>query len=246
MPNSTVHFGNPGRLNSRALTITLDHSATRPLLRNVRIAGMVPPMLEGWGSSEAYLQLLNSSVPFVILDVPHPRWLPDLGRRTSVLSRLSPVIALVPSGADVLGLLRAGAANVLERNMPIRELTARLTAEQRWFTATPADPSPDPPGPPACAGPLHSAAGPLHSTQRLLLRLLVRDRRPWCCHDLRLLLGTSDQPLRRPTLRARLVRLEPYLARMGLTLRRSGSWGRITYQAAEAVPSPRPCGQRRA
>ncbi|MFI5689984.1 hypothetical protein [Streptomyces sp. NPDC051636] len=238
--DSSTLPGKRGPSNVQCSAFTLDRLASGPLLRNMRLAGLALPTPADWGSLKAYLRVLDDSAPFVLLDVPHPRWLADVDQRISVLSRLSPVIALVPTGADNSGLLSAGAVNVLNRDMCIRELAARLAAEQRWFIAARAGGSPISPGPvPRSMHPL-----PLHGSQQLLMRLLVQYWRPWCCHDLCLLLGTSDQPLSRPTLRARLVRIEPYLARAGLTLRRSGRWGRIHYQVTETVPSTASHGRR--
>lgn len=227
IPHPATHFTSPSRPDTPCVIITMDRLGTAPLLRSMTNAGLMPPLVQTWGSHAAYEQLLARPSPLAIVDVPDTRWLPTLHQRICPLTRLSPVVLLVPSGADAAALLDIGAANVLDRNMPVRELAARLVAEQRWLRSTAARPTP---GSQSSTNPLSSSPRPIHRSQRLLLSLLVQHRQPWCCHDLTWLLGTPEQPLRRPTLRARLARLEPHLARLGLELSTGGGWGRTRYE----------------
>ncbi|MFE9643207.1 hypothetical protein ACFYO0_03410 [Streptomyces sp. NPDC006365] len=206
--------------------VSLDRSRSGPLLRALRGARLLPPLIHPWGSHHAYEELLTEPRPLAILDVPDERWRPGLEHRVGLLRRLAPVIALVPEGADAADLLDAGADNVLTRNMPVEELAVRLATEQRSLAS--AGPVPHE----QCSPP--ASALPRHGSQRLLLRLLLSDRRPWCCHDLSQLLGTAEQPLNRAALRARLDRLHSVLEPLGLALTRSGAWKRLFYTV---VPS---------
>ncbi|NGO07168.1 response regulator transcription factor [Streptomyces sp. HC44] len=208
------------------VVVSLDRSGSGPLLRALRGARLLPPLVHPWGSHHAYEELLTEPRSLAILDVPDERWRPGLEHRVGLLRRLAPVIALVPEGTDAADLLDAGADNVLTRNMPIQELVARLATERRSLaTATPV---------PHSQGSLPASMLPHHGSQRLLLRLLLRDGRPWCCHDLSRLLGTAEQPLNRAALRARLDRLSSCLEPLGLALTRSGAWKRLSYTV---VPS---------
>ncbi|MFC4470686.1 hypothetical protein ACFPH6_40390 [Streptomyces xiangluensis] len=205
--------------------VSLDRSRSGPLLRDLRGARLLPPLIHPWGSHHAYEELLTEPRSLAILDVPDERWRPGLEHRVGLLRRLAPVIALVPQGADAADLLDAGADNVLTRNMPVEELAVRLATERRSLAS--AGPVPHECSPPA-------SVLPHHGSQRLLLRLLLSDRRPWCCHDLSQLLGTAEQPLNRAALRARLDRLHSVLEPLGLALTRSGAWKRLFYTV---VPS---------
>ncbi|MFG2025896.1 hypothetical protein [Streptomyces sp. NPDC048825] len=206
--------------------VSLDRSRSGPLLRALRGARLLPPLIHPWGSHHAYEELLTEPRSLAILDVPDERWRPGLEHRVGLLRRLAPVIALVPQGADAADLLDAGADNVLTRNMPVEELAVRLATERRSLAS--AGPVPYE----QCSPP--ASVLPHHGSQRLLLRLLLSDRRPWCCHDLSQLLGTAEQPLNRAAVRARLDRLHSVLEPLGLALTRSGSWKRLFYTV---VPS---------
>ncbi|GAB2999614.1 hypothetical protein GCM10023080_076800 [Streptomyces pseudoechinosporeus] len=208
------------------VNVSLDRSRSGPLLRALRGARLLPPLVHPWGSHHAYEELLTQPRSLAILDVPDERWRPGLEHRVGLLRRLAPVIALVPEGTDAADLLDAGADNVLTRNMPIQELAVRLATERRSLAS--ARPVPhEQVSPPA-------SMLPHHGSQRLLLRLLLTDRQPWCCHDLSRLLGTAEQPLNRAALRARLDRLNAALEPLGLALTRSGAWKRLFYTV---VPS---------
>lgn len=227
MARPATRFTGPNQPDTACVIITMDRQGTAPLLRSIANAGLTPPLVQTWGSHAAYEQLLARPRSLAIVDVPNPRWLPTLHQRIGLLTRLSPVVPLVPSGADAAALLDLGATNVLDRNMSVRELAARLAAEQRWLISTAARPSPCSP---FSAKAQSSSSRPIHRSQRLLLCLLIQHRQPWCCHDLSWLLGTPEQPLRRPALRARLARLKPHLARLGLELSTAGDWGRTRYE----------------
>ncbi|WP_328773541.1 hypothetical protein [Streptomyces sp. NBC_00286] len=209
------------------VNVSLDRSRSGPLLRALRGARLLPPLVHLWGSHHAYEELLTEPRSLAILDVPDERWRPGLEQRIGLLRRLAPVIVLVPPGTDAADLLDAGADNVLTRSMPVQELAARLATERRSLASAP----PVPHG--QCSPP--ASMLPRHGSQRLLLRLLLSDPRPWCCHDLSRLLGTAEQPLNRAALRARLDRLNAALEPLGLALTRSGAWKKLFYTVAPSA-----------
>ncbi|QKV96041.1 hypothetical protein HUT19_33505 [Streptomyces sp. NA02950] len=221
-----------GVVGTAGVMVTLHRSATGPLLRALRSSQMPPPMLYPWGSRHVYESLLETPRP-AILDVPRSRSPDCLEERIRVLGRLAPVIALVPAGVDASRLLDAGAANVLRRDMPVRELAARLLADQRWFAAVGA---PAPRRQSVLPPSAHSGRG----TGWLLLNLLLSSERPWFWHELCLLLGTGDQPLDRRALRARVERLRWYAARYGVSVRVDVRWGLTSFTAEPSIPSA-PC-----
>lgn len=214
------------------VVISLARERSGRLLREARRTQLLPPLVNPWGTLPAYGELLTRRPrPLAVLDVPDEGCADELGQRVGILQRLAPVTVLAPEGTCPAGLLEAGATNVLPRGMPVEELAARLMADQRWVARAAREPlsrkqkpTPMPPGP-----------LPEHASQRVLLTLVLADPRPWCCHDLTLLLGSAEQPLTRAALRARMPRLEPHLGRLGLALRRTGGWGRFSYLV---VPSP--------
>ncbi|WP_369260784.1 hypothetical protein [Streptomyces sp. R35] len=213
------------------VVISLARERSGRLLREARRTQLLPPVVNPWGTLHAYGELLTRRPrPLAVLDVPDEGGADELGQRVGIVQRLAPVTVLAPEGVCPAALLEAGATNVLPRSMPIEELAARLMADQRWVAREAArEPlsqgqNPMPPGP-----------LPEHASQRVLLELVLADPRPWCCHDLTLLLGPAGQPLTRAALRARMPRLEPHLGRLGLALRRTGGWGRFSYLV---VPSP--------
>ncbi|MFD9545119.1 hypothetical protein [Streptomyces sp. NPDC060022] len=125
-------------------------------------------------------------------------------------------------------LLDAGADNVLARDMPVRELAVRLAAAERWLATARRDAS--------YRWDSRNYPFPQQGSQRLLLRLLLGTSSPWCCHDLCHLLGTPSASLSRAGLRGRMERLDSRLALLGMRLRRTGIWGRITYEAVPVKP----------
>jgi hypothetical protein len=226
------HGEEPAACLVRGVVISLDRDRSGPMLRRLRSARALPPMAHRWGSPQAYEELLDRPRSLALLDVPAGDWTDDdLEARVALLQRLAPVVVLVPATSDPAVLLRAGAVNVLRRDLPVRELAVRLAADQRWMAT-----SVSPPWGRSDVQRHHEL--PMRGTQRLLMRLLLSDRRPWCCHDLSLLLSRPEQPLSRPALRARMLRLDPYLAAMGLSLCRTGTWGRFTYTVRRLTALP--------
>lgn len=212
------------------VVISLDRERSGRLLREARRTQLLPPVVNPWGTLRAYGDLLSVRPrPLAVLDVPDEGYAQELGQRVGVLRRLAPVTVLVPEGTCPAVLFAAGATNVLDRGMPIDELAARLAADQRWAVRDLAQEFRS-----RARDPLPPRALPQQTSQRVLLRLVLADPHPWCCHDLTRLLGPAEQPLTRAALRARMPRLEPHLGRLGLALRRTGGWGRFSYTV---VPS---------
>jgi hypothetical protein len=216
------------------VVISLDRERSGPLLRDARRTQLLPPVVHPWGALHAYAELLTGRPrPLAVLDVPDERCTYVLGHRVELLRRLAPVTVLVPEGTCPAALLEAGATNVLARNMPIEELAARLVADQRWLSRKETrTPWYEGQGHGHELSPFHLP--PHQASQKVLLGLFLADPQPWCCHDLTRLLGSAEQPLARAALRARMLRLTPLLDRLGLTLCRTGRWGRLSYAA---VPS---------
>jgi hypothetical protein len=209
---------------TECVVVSLDQTRSGTMLRRLRRTRFPPPpMTHPWGSLHAYEELLILPRPLALLDVPGADWVAGLGDRVGLLRRLAPVIVLVPDGTDAVGLLDAGAANVLTRDLPARELAVRLAADQRWLAKSAAQDS-------GRRRLTRNRTLPQHGTQRLLLRLLLNGGpRPWCCHDLSVLLGAAERPLSRRALDARVLRLDSYLGSMELSLHRTVTWGRTTY-----------------
>jgi hypothetical protein len=217
------------------VVISLARERSGSLLREARRTQLLPPVVYPWGALSAYGELLaRRPRPLAVLDVPevgcaHEH---ELVQRLGILRRLAPVTVLAPEGTCPAALLKAGATNVLARGMPIEELAARLMADQRWV-ARGADTSPSQERDLLPPQPL-----PQHASQKVLLSLILADPQPWCCHDLTRLLGPAEQPLTRAALRARMPRLDPHLGRLGMSLRRTGGWGRFSYAAVPRRPQP--------
>lgn len=208
------------------------------LLRDARRTQLLPPVVNSWGTLPAYGELLTRRPPpLAVLDVPDEDCAHELPHRVALLGRLAPVTVLAPAGISPAALLEAGAENVLDRSMPVEELAARLKADQRWIAREAAhrsrSRSGERYGTPGTPG-IPSHLLPPQATQRVLVSLILADPHPWCCHDLTRLLGSAEQPLTRAALRARMPRLGPHLARLGLELHRTGGWGRFSYMV---VPS---------
>ncbi len=202
--------------------LSLNHTATAPLLDELRSAWPFPAPLHRWGSVSAYERLLGSRCPMAVLDVPSARSTGDLELRVRALSRLAPVSVLVPAGTNILPLFGANAHNVLDRGLPARELAARLAADRRRLRTAVATAIPD--------GVHLSPLSPPHrDSQRLLLRMLLSDTGPWCCHELRVLLGNAERPLSRPTLHARVLRLMSYVTAIRAAMHIEVHYGRTTY-----------------
>lgn len=223
--------GGSGSHLARSVVISLDRARSARLLRDTRRTGLFPPVIHPWGSLHAYAELLTSRPrSMAVLDVPNEGSAPDLGHLIGLLRRLAPVTVLAPRGTRSAALFEAGATNVLARDMPLKELAARLVADQRWLARENAHPFP-----PQEQDLLPPHLLPPQATQKVLLTLVLTSPTPWCCHDLTRLLGTAEQPLSRAALRARMPRLEHHLDRLGLALHRTGGWGRFSYTAAPAA-----------
>ncbi|MFJ9012467.1 hypothetical protein [Streptomyces canus] len=199
--------------------ISLGREETSKLLRLMRSQQVLPPLCHPWGSGPAYRVLLALS----LLDVPEGAMTDDLAQRVHVLSALSSVVVLTAGPVDSTELLRAGAANVLPRHTPPRELAGRLTAERRWLAAS---------APRREQGPHllpRRMARPRQLSQQILQDVLLSSARPWCCHELCLLLGTAGAPVSRRALQARMGRLSERLTPYGLSVTSTVQWGRTVY-----------------
>ncbi|MEU8824780.1 hypothetical protein [Streptomyces sp. NPDC048636] len=202
--------------------LSLNHTATAPLLGELRSARPFPAQLHRWGSVQAYERLLGSRYPMAVLDVPSARWTGDLEHRVRALSRIAAVSVLVPTGTDTLPLFGAHARNVLDRGLPARELAARLAADRRRLRTAVATAARD-------GVSLSPLSPPYRDSQRLLLKLLLSGSGPWCCHELRVLLGSAQRPLSRPTLHARVLRLMSYATAFRTAVHIEVHYGRTIY-----------------
>jgi hypothetical protein len=213
---------------SANIVVSLQREGTARLLRDLRSQHSLPAVPHPWGSERAYLSLFDVRHPLIALDVPRPMPENDLVQRIRALSSFSSVVALVPEGTDSVPLLRAGADNVLPRDMPARELATRLAADRRWITASASTRPQTPSWMPV-------TATTRQSSQRALLNVLGRARRPLCCHDLCLLFGTAEEPMSRRALQARVLRLSEHLTRHELALSTTSQWGRVIYSGVRAA-----------
>ncbi|MFF7196796.1 hypothetical protein ACFZAM_24230 [Streptomyces sp. NPDC008079] len=213
-----------------SVVLSLHRERTPALLRALRTHHVLPALCHPWGSESAYRTLLRrAGTPLTVLDVPSPRGTGDLGQRVHALSHLSSVVVLVPDRTDSADLLLAGAANVIPRDTDPRELADRILAERRWL-----DTRSSPRRPPEA--PRHGSPRPQRGTQQVLFDILRTTARPWCCHDLCLLLGAADEPMTRRALQARIVRLNERLAPDGISVDCASQWGRTTFRGLTAEP----------
>ncbi|MFF1278512.1 hypothetical protein ACFVZC_34870 [Streptomyces marokkonensis] len=219
----------------RVLTETARHQAVGPvlslrrpetarLLRRMRRYHVMPAFSHPWGSEQAYLELLGDVCALVVLDVPNEVKDGDVESKVRVLSKFGAVIVLTSGPTDPARLLLAGAVNVLPHDLSPRELASRLVAERRWLKLS------------RSGSDRRVALKARHlpelqqTSQRVLLHLLSSASRPLCCHDLCLLLGGVDAPLRRRALQARISRLDDRLAQHGMSVRSTAEWGRTTFR----------------
>ncbi len=205
------------------VVVSLRREGTARLLRTLRSHQVLPALLHPWGSGTAYRSLLREPDALSLLDVPEGAATDDLAQRVQVLSALSSVVVLTPGHIDSVELLRAGAANVLPRAMPPLELAGRLAAERRWLGAS------APPRVRHMRALPQQVTRPRQLSQGILLDVLLSSARPWCCHDLCLLLGTARAPMSRRALQARMLRLSERLMPYGLSVTSTVQWGRTTY-----------------
>ncbi|MCX4904369.1 hypothetical protein [Streptomyces sp. NBC_00878] len=190
----------------------------------MRSQHVLPTFPQPWGSISSYLSLLRRPRPLAILDVPDIGLVPELAQRVHVLGRLAAVVVLVPDGTDSVTLLRGGAANVLPRSTPPKELASRIAAERRWLTVLPPFHATD-----DAHERLKLTLNLRQSSQQILLELVQASRHPWCCHDLCLLLGDARSPLSRRALQARMARLARRAEECGMSLTTSHQWGRTSF-----------------
>ncbi|MFE9445542.1 hypothetical protein ACFYO2_42885 [Streptomyces sp. NPDC006602] len=209
--------------------LSLGRDETSKLLRAMRSQQVLPPFCHPWGSGPAYRALLREQDALSLLDVPEGAVTDDLAQRVHVLSAFSSVVVLTPGHIDSTELLRAGAANVLPRHTPPRELAGRLTAERRWLAASAPRRGRRAPVLP------RQVARPRQLSQQVLQDVLLSSVRPWCCHDLCLLLGTARAPVSRRALQARMVRLSERLMPYGLSVTSTVQWGRTVYTGIGAL-----------
>jgi DNA-binding response OmpR family regulator len=207
-----------------SIVLTLQREQTASLLRAMRSQQVLPAQTHAWGSERAYSTLLHEVGPrLTVLDVPGSQWNDGLEQRVRALSNISSVVVLIPDHTDSVRLLLAGAANVLPRDSPPRELASRIAAERRWL-----DMQRSPRRRAADSPPFRAVRARQHS-QQVLLDILCSASRPWCCHDLCLLLGTAGEPMSRRALQGRIVRLNERLTRDGLSVDCTTQWGRTTF-----------------
>lgn len=206
------------------VVLSLQRERTSTLLRAMRSQHVLPALSHAWGSEQAYATLLRKTrTPLTVLDVPGPRWNEDLEQRVSALSHLSSVVVLVPDRTDSVDLLLAGAANVIPRDTHPRELAGRILAERRWLDTGSA------PRRRPVDSPRYRSLRPRQGTQQVLFDLLRTTARPWCCHELCLLLGTAGEPMSRRALQARILRLGERLMPEGVSVDCTSQWGRTTF-----------------
>ncbi|MEZ3181579.1 hypothetical protein KYY02_23685 [Streptomyces pimonensis] len=211
------------------VVLTLDRGETSRLLRRMRGHRVLPALSHPWGSPWAYLALLRRPDGMVLLDVPDGAVRDEIERRVRVLSGLSSVVVLAPRSVDAAAVLRAGAVNVMARDAPSGELACRIAAERRWLEFSAPCRGPRTPGLP------HPLVRPRQVSQRVLLEILCATTRPWCCHDLCLLLGTCGEPVSRRALQARVVRLGARLERHGISIGVLPGWGRTVYTGIRGI-----------
>ncbi|EXU64392.1 hypothetical protein Z951_31060 [Streptomyces sp. PRh5] len=212
------------------MVLSLHREGTVRLLRTMRSHHVMPPFCHPWGSERAYLALLRGACSLTLLDVPDGAATFELEGRVRLLRDFTTVVVLTPRHIDAVSLLRAGAVNVLPRDTPPMELASRLIAERRWLVLS------------AARGGLRAPPrseqmlSPRQMSQQVLFGLLASATRPWCCHDLCLLLGNGPTPLSRRALQGRMVRLGERLAEHGMSVLSSHQWGRTTYMGIHEIP----------
>ncbi len=209
------------------VVLSLQRERTAALLRAMRSQHVLPALSHAWGSERAYSTLLREAgASLTVLDVPGPQWSEGLGKRVRALSNISSVVVLVPERTDSVALFLAGAANVIPRDTPPRELAGRILAERRWL-----DSMSSPRWLSADSSPYRSLR---QCTQQVLFDILRSSARPWCCHDLCLLLGTAEESMSRRALQARIVRLNERLMPEGISVDCTTQRGRMTFKGLVA------------
>lgn len=174
-----------------------------------------------WGDSAGYVRLQQSRPPLILLDLPRHPGVASLLHQVNALGTLGPVVVLTSVPVDIPALLDAGAYDVLDRGAQAVELAARIGAHARRLSREiPVSVSPQP-------------ASTSRPAQRFLLQWLQDRSGPFCCHDLRWLLGPPGRPLSLATVRRRLARVVWLLREQGLDLRERRLWGTATYHVVK-------------
>ncbi|GJF34276.1 hypothetical protein KNE206_69760 [Kitasatospora sp. NE20-6] len=185
-----------------------------------------------WGTARGHQKLLDHP-HLAVLDAPRSYDSETLVAQVRALRAMTRLTVLVPPGTNPQALLDAGAVNVLGRDRSPVELIARIAADRRWCASAS--------GMPVGCG--RGAAESIPSgrsedahqlSQRVLLDLLSRQRGPFCCHDVRTLLGPPGRPMSLQALRGRILRVLPRLERRGLSLETNSGWGREVYEIRPA------------
>jgi hypothetical protein len=216
MPHPAITSGRPRPPAGGLTVVTLDPDATRPLARQLRGAGLAVGAVQPWGS-RAFRRIATDRTA-ALLDAAHSGQ-PELVRAVRALRHLGPVIVLADPGPDPTLPLRAGAVNLLHRDLPPAQLAARVAADLRWLRRRPD------PRPPLAQVPPDAP---------ILLPVLANLRGRICCHELCWLLGRPPVPLTRRALNDRLQRVLPALHDLGLTVRRDMGWGASGYTVLPA------------
>jgi hypothetical protein len=213
------------------IVLSLHREETSRLLRTMRSHHVMPALSHPWGSAWAYLTLLRSPTPMVLLDVPDGAATDELEERVHVLSEFSSVVVLAPRHVDVVAMLRAGAINVVPRDTSPREMACRIAAERRWLESSAPYRIPRTRALPNLVTTCHQ------TSQQVLLEVLCSTGRQWCCHELCLLLGAPQKPMSRRALQARMARLNERLLRCGIYIGVLPQRGRAMYTGLhEAAP----------
>ena len=210
------------------VVISLDPDASREWATAIRRSGLRQLFTRTWGDLHAYRVLLNSPRSLAVLDVTEERPLSVTRDYIRALRLIAPVAVMATEWRDIDELLSAGAVDAFPRHLPAAEICARLRADLRWLAMHRVGHAEG-----ACTpmGPGRTVRGKMGSkgSQDFMLELLTACSESgvtFCCHDLRLLLGSPGSPLSPRALRGRVARLDPLLSAVGHRLSWSHQWGR--------------------
>jgi hypothetical protein len=197
--------------------VTFDSRAGLDLAVRLRTHGTQLGPVVCWGDHRGYALMQQARPPLILLDAPRSHAPADLGQYVRRLCSVGQVVVLADDGFDTAALLDAGAYDVVDRFAPTVETNARIQAHVRRLSPVQTR---------VAAG---AAAEPPRPPEDFLVTWISRRRSAFCCHDLRVLLGSPGRPLDIKALRARLRNAEPILRqrRLRLTEHRHHRW--ITY-----------------